>query len=249
MNKTKKKFQGGTTLDDYRDVDKGKLRAFVTWREELYHVWRKSSRSEKMSWEKNYSIENQRKSTVDFELREIVIERDKNTCRYCGKRLIEGSEIHIDHIHPSSKGGETTLENLATACARCNKEKWYLHGIRPLPIDSLEHLETVIEANLSKSRTRQERLIKSWKQLKQDRKQHNLEAEYFFYYYEKCRKLDHETLKKMFHAGQQSDLERVYDVPGWIASYLIKQPIIKISCTIRKLKEKCLKLTKKNLAE
>ena len=32
-------------------------------------------------------------------------------------------ELHVDHIKPWSKGGETVLENLQTLCATCNLGK------------------------------------------------------------------------------------------------------------------------------
>ena len=32
-------------------------------------------------------------------------------------------ELHIDHIIPWSKGGETVLENLQTLCSDCNLGK------------------------------------------------------------------------------------------------------------------------------
>lgn len=31
--------------------------------------------------------------------------------------------LHFDHIHPWSKGGETTLSNLQILCANCNWSK------------------------------------------------------------------------------------------------------------------------------
>lgn len=54
-------------------------------------------------------------------LREAVFARDGFRCVYCGCD-IEG-EPHCDHVIPFSRGGGNTLDNLATACARCNIEK------------------------------------------------------------------------------------------------------------------------------
>jgi hypothetical protein len=51
-----------------------------------------------------------------------VLMRDGNTCRLCGITLT-GDNIHFDHIHPWSKGGETVLENLKVLCARHNLAK------------------------------------------------------------------------------------------------------------------------------
>jgi hypothetical protein len=58
-------------------------------------------------------------------LRWYVLQRDRFTCCSCGKSpaLSLGVELHIDHIKPWSKGGETILENLQTLCSMCNLGK------------------------------------------------------------------------------------------------------------------------------
>jgi hypothetical protein len=58
-------------------------------------------------------------------LRFMVLSRDKFTCRQCGASPAKDSsvELHIDHILPWSKGGETTFENLQTLCIKCNLGK------------------------------------------------------------------------------------------------------------------------------
>jgi hypothetical protein len=43
----------------------------------------------------------------------------KGECQYCGA---QGAD-HVDHIIPSSKGGEDVLSNYILACARCNMRK------------------------------------------------------------------------------------------------------------------------------
>ena len=53
-------------------------------------------------------------------LREEVFLRDDYTCLYCGAR---GVKLECDHIDPVSKGGSNETENLATACASCNRSK------------------------------------------------------------------------------------------------------------------------------
>lgn len=80
-----------------------------------------------------------------------VIKRDKCTCQYCGKQgtfiyrygkpsvvenpyhiELEGLDFYngddviafeTDHVVPISKGGATSLGNLALACRRCNRSK------------------------------------------------------------------------------------------------------------------------------
>ena len=39
--------------------------------------------------------------------------------RYCGVR----SNLTIDHVRPTSKGGDWSWENLVTACVKCNGKK------------------------------------------------------------------------------------------------------------------------------
>jgi len=45
--------------------------------------------------------------------------RDRFSCQYCGA----GGELTFDHVIPRSKGGQTTWDNVATACAPCNLRK------------------------------------------------------------------------------------------------------------------------------
>lgn len=58
-------------------------------------------------------------------LRWHVLQRDRFTCCACGASpaLTIGVELHVDHIIPWSKGGETTLGNLQTLCSVCNLGK------------------------------------------------------------------------------------------------------------------------------
>lgn len=55
-------------------------------------------------------------------LRFKVLLRDRFTCTGCGRSPATSSGIvlHIDHIKPWSKGGETVFENLKTLCSHCN---------------------------------------------------------------------------------------------------------------------------------
>ena len=48
--------------------------------------------------------------------------RDNCLCRMCGASPAKdpGVTLHVDHIVPWSKGGETMLSNLQTLCAMCN---------------------------------------------------------------------------------------------------------------------------------
>lgn len=55
-------------------------------------------------------------------LRFEILRRDKFTCTYCGATSAE-SALHVDHVIPSSLGGEDTPDNLTTACIDCNAGK------------------------------------------------------------------------------------------------------------------------------
>lgn len=48
-----------------------------------------------------------------------VFLRDRFTCQYCGY----GSDLTFDHLIPRSRGGQTTWDNVVTACAPCNLRK------------------------------------------------------------------------------------------------------------------------------
>lgn len=58
-------------------------------------------------------------------LRFKVLQRDRFCCRHCGASPAQQPrvELHVDHIVPWSKGGETVLENLQTLCSACNLGK------------------------------------------------------------------------------------------------------------------------------
>jgi len=58
-------------------------------------------------------------------LRFKVMNRDRFSCRHCGKSPAydAGVFLHVDHIIPWSTGGETSLENLQTLCQSCNLGK------------------------------------------------------------------------------------------------------------------------------
>ena len=62
------------------------------------------------------------KRNINWRLRFIVMKRDNFKCKNCGRTPATDSTIilHVDHIKPYSKGGETIRENLQTLCSKCN---------------------------------------------------------------------------------------------------------------------------------
>ncbi|KAJ3707285.1 hypothetical protein LUZ61_010990 [Rhynchospora tenuis] len=51
--------------------------------------------------------------------RKNILFRDSYTCQYCSTH----ENLTIDHVIPTSRGGEWTWENLVAACERCNSRK------------------------------------------------------------------------------------------------------------------------------
>ncbi|HYU13617.1 MAG TPA: HNH endonuclease [Stellaceae bacterium] len=57
---------------------------------------------------------------VNWRQRAIILMRDGARCRLCGADPPSGARLHIDHIVPWSRGGETVVENLQILCEQCN---------------------------------------------------------------------------------------------------------------------------------
>lgn len=51
-----------------------------------------------------------------------IFKRDQFTCQYCGSTP-PAVVLHVDHIHPVSKGGKNDKSNLVTSCSSCNLGK------------------------------------------------------------------------------------------------------------------------------
>jgi len=51
-----------------------------------------------------------------------IFERDNYTCHYCGSKVTKDNAT-LDHIVPSSRGGDNSKENLVTSCLDCNAIK------------------------------------------------------------------------------------------------------------------------------
>ena len=57
------------------------------------------------------------------EQKKTILERDDYRCVMCGKGIKDGVELHVDHIKPKHLGGEATIENGQTLCAKHNNLK------------------------------------------------------------------------------------------------------------------------------
>lgn len=62
---------------------------------------------------------------INLRLRFLVMSRDNFKCCFCGASPATDPSVilHIDHIKPWSKGGETEINNLQTLCSKCNQGK------------------------------------------------------------------------------------------------------------------------------
>lgn len=62
---------------------------------------------------------------INLRLRFRVLQRDNFSCCACGASPAKDASVvlHVDHIDPWSKGGETVEKNLQTLCDKCNLGK------------------------------------------------------------------------------------------------------------------------------
>ena len=87
---------------------------------------KKSNKEEKeTSKPKNKTVKHKTSRDINTTLRFKVLKRDNFKCCACGASPAKNPnvELHVDHIIPWSKGGETTIDNLQTLCSKCNLGK------------------------------------------------------------------------------------------------------------------------------
>ena len=78
---------------------------------------------ELMENEESPGLRRERKG-IRSSLRWTVLARDGFTCRYCGAQAgQDGVELHIDHVLSVADGGDNRIDNLVTACQKCNGGK------------------------------------------------------------------------------------------------------------------------------
>lgn len=97
---------------------------FGTWRKalEAFVFWANDGVMTNIAKEEPTPHPHTRKTSrnINWRLRALVLMRDGARCQMCGNDVQHGAILHVDHIHPWSKGGETTLENLQILCQVCN---------------------------------------------------------------------------------------------------------------------------------
>jgi hypothetical protein len=62
---------------------------------------------------------------ISAQQRRIITERAQGCCEYCRSQVrVAIQPFSVEHIKPRSRGGETSLDNLALACQGCNNHKY-----------------------------------------------------------------------------------------------------------------------------
>lgn len=58
-----------------------------------------------------------------------ALTEQKGRCKYC-KAPLTAADATADHVHPISRRGRTTRENIVAACRHCNRTKGDMHEAR-----------------------------------------------------------------------------------------------------------------------
>ncbi len=120
------KFSAGT-YENHFGSWKDALSKFVEWvnSEEPPETGEPTGFSANLKNERPAPTKRRTKREVSDRQRFRILVRDGFRCQSCGASPLmqPGVELHVDHIVPWSKGGETVDENLQTKCAQCNLGK------------------------------------------------------------------------------------------------------------------------------
>lgn len=113
LNKETSKFSVGTYENRFGSWNKA-LKAFVEY------ISGKEVITENLDGVKEPTKRTPR--NINWRLRAKILIRDNCICQMCGTNPAKNPDIllHVDHIKPWSKGGETIEENLRTLCHICN---------------------------------------------------------------------------------------------------------------------------------
>jgi hypothetical protein len=97
----------------YASLPAEELRAYLSAINHRIEKMKKSSRPRR---------EQDNERAISTKKRFKILERDKFTCQYCGRKAPE-VVLHIDHIQPIAQQGKSDDNNLITACQDCNLGK------------------------------------------------------------------------------------------------------------------------------
>ena len=115
---------------------KAYIRRWGAWRAALSAFVKQVNESsassiESSSWETNCDIQSEvvpdtpAPRSISLAMRYKILSRDNFRCVICGASPAKdvSVELHVDHIHPWSRGGKNVEENLRTLCFKCNLGK------------------------------------------------------------------------------------------------------------------------------
>jgi len=63
------------------------------------------------------------KTKISPKRRTEILERDGRKCLWCGRSVVDGIQLEVDHILSEKFKGKSTSENLGTLCLDCNRGK------------------------------------------------------------------------------------------------------------------------------
>lgn len=95
---------------------------FGGWRKALENFvdWANEGQLTDVEISTSQSASHKTPRNINWRLRALILMRDGARCQLCGATPQDGSKLHVDHILPWSKGGETVIENLQILCEMCN---------------------------------------------------------------------------------------------------------------------------------
>ena len=104
----------------YRDAEGiGRSEAMNRALEILLGAYPESSPRPKQRKRKTRSFAEIERNKMTNSIRYDIMFRDDFSCVLCGATG-DKTQLHVDHIHPISRGGKTIMKNLRTLCAPCN---------------------------------------------------------------------------------------------------------------------------------
>ena len=62
--------------------------------------------------------------TINIESTTELLDKQWWVCNYCWIDITDRKVRHLDHIHPLSKGGVHSINNVQWLCSDCNLSKW-----------------------------------------------------------------------------------------------------------------------------